>query len=244
MSSYRRIARIVGLLFIVASATAIAGGSLLLPLAEPDFLVATAAAEGQVVSGVLLEMILVMSVVAIAVMMYPILKREHEGLALGYIGARTLEGVLLLAAALSGLLVLSLGQDSGATGSAGVDALGGSLLAARDWTYLIGSLVMFGVSALILNGLLYRLRLVPSWLIIWGLLGGGLILARGLVEMYGVELAGLMQGVLAAPIAIQEMVFAIWLIAKGFDTSRLPPIEPARSASREPDVLVSTEAPG
>ncbi len=220
MFAPRTTGRIVGVLFILASATAIVGGSLLLPLSEPDYLAATAAAEGQVVSGVLLELVLVMSVIAIAAMLYPILKRQNDGLALGYLGARTLEGILLLAAAVSGLVVLSLGRDS-ATGTAGIQPLGDSLLATRDWTYLIGSLVMLGVSALILNSLLYQSRLVPAWLSLWGLLGGGLIVLRGLAEMYGADLSGLMQGVFAGPIAIQEMVLAVWLIVKGFDTGQL-----------------------
>lgn len=220
MFSYKTIARIVGVLFIVASATAIAGGSLLMPLSDPDYLAAAAAAESQVVSGVLLELVLVISVIAIAAMFYPVLKRQDDGLALGYIGARTLEGVLLLAAAVSGLVVLSLGGEYATT--AGVQPLGDTLLATRDWTYLLGSLVMLGVSALILNSLLYRSRLVPAGLSIWGLLAAGLIALRGLVEMYGIDLSGVMQGVLAAPIAIQEMVLAVWLIVKGFDIKRLP----------------------
>lgn len=230
MFAYKTIARIVGVLFIVASATAIVGGSLLVPLNEPDYLAATAAANGQIVSGVILELILVISVIAIAVMLYPVLKRQNDGLALGYVGARTLEGVLLLAAAVSGLLVLSLSQDYGA-GTAGVQPLGDSLVAARDWTYLIGSLVALGVSALILNSLLYRARLVPVWLSVWGLVGAGLIFSRGLVEMYGVEFSGVMQGVFAGPIAIQEMVLAIWLIVKGFDMAGLTPKPVARPAN-------------
>jgi hypothetical protein len=221
MFAAKTTARVVGVLFIVATSTAIVGGSLLLPLGEPDYLVAVAAAEGRIVSGVLIELLLVMSVVAIAVMMYPLLKRQDEGLALGYIGARTVEGVLLLAAAVSGLLVLSLAQEYAAAGAADVRVVGDSLLAARDWTYLTGSLVMFGVTALILNGLLYRSRLVPTWLSVWGLFGGGLAVARGLLEMYGVEFTALMQGIFTAPIGVQEMVFAVWLIVKGFDTTHL-----------------------
>lgn len=221
MFSDRTIARVVGVLFIVASATAIAGGALLLPLGEADFLTGVAAAEGQIVSGVLLEVVLVLSVVAIAVMVYPVLRRWNEGLALSYVGARTIEGVLLLAASVSALLVLSLSQGFGGTEAAGVQPLGDSLLAARDWTYLIGSLVALGVSALILNTLLYRSRLVPAWMSLWGLVGGVLILLRGLLDMYGVDLSGVVQGVFAAPIALQEMVLAVWLIAKGFDTSYL-----------------------
>lgn len=221
--THKAIARIVGALFIVASATAIIGGSLLLPLDESDYLTATPAAESQIVSGVLLEFVLVLSVIAIATMLYPVLRRHNSGLAMSYVGARTIESILLLAAAVSGLLILSLGREF-AIDANGVQPLGESILAAREWTYLIGSLVMLGVSALILNSQLYRSGLVPTWLSIWGLLGGALILLRGLAEMYGMDLSGLAQGVLAAPIAIQEMVFAVWLIVKGFDTSGLTPI--------------------
>jgi len=235
--SYRTIARVVGVLFIVASATAIAGGLLLLPLSEPDYLASAAAAESQVVSGVLLELVLVMSVIAIAVMFYPVLKRRNDGLALGYVGARTMEGILLLAAAVSGLVVLSVGSEYGAA-TAGVQPVGDSLLAIRDWTYLIGSLVMLGVSALILNGLLYRSRLVPAWLSIWGLFAGGLIALRGLVEMYGIDLSGVTQGLLAAPIAIQEMVLALWLIIKGFDTRHLPGL-PRETDASDPALRVT-----
>lgn len=218
MFTLKTTGRIVGVLFIVASAAAIVGGSLLLPLGEPDYLSATAAVEGQIVSGVLIELVLVLSVISIAVMIYPVLKRQSEGLALGYVGARTVEGVLLLAAALSGLVVLSLAREHGETGTSDVQALGDSILATREWTYLIGSLLMLGITALILNSLLYRSRVVPVWLSVWGLAGGALIALRGLIEMYGTDLGGLMQGMFAAPIAIQEMVFAIWLIVKGFST--------------------------
>lgn len=221
MFSYKTIARIVGILFIVASATAIAGGSLLLPLSEPEYLAATAAAESQVVSGVLLELVLVMSVIGIAAIFYPVLKSQNDGLALSYLGARTMEGILLLAAAVTGLVVLSVSTEFGGA-ALGVEPLGDTLLAVREWTYLIGSLVMLGVSALILNSLLYRSRLVPAWLSIWGLFAGGLIALRGLGEMYGIDLSGVTQAALAAPIAIQEMVLALWLIIKGFDTRHLP----------------------
>lgn len=216
-------ARIVGALFIIATATAIVGGSLLLPLEEPDYLVAVAADEGQVVTGVLLELILVMSVFGIAVLLFPVLKRRNEGLALSYVGARVLEGVLLLAATVSALLILALSQDYGTSGVAGVEPLGDLLLAARDWTYLLGSVVVFGTTALILYSLLYQSRLVPVWLSLWGLAGGALILVRGLIEMYGAELSGVVQGVFAAPIAVQEMVLAVWLIVKGFSTPVLTP---------------------
>ncbi len=212
-------ARIVGVLFIVATTTAILGGSLLLPLEEPGYLRDVATVEGQIVSGALLELVLVMSVVGIAVMLYPVLKVQNEGLSLAYVGARIMEATLLLMALVSALFMLTLGQDYGGGGEVGVLLalpLGDILISAREWTYLIGSMVMFGAGALILYSLLYSSRLVPTWLSIWGLAGGILILGRGLLEMYGIEFGVPMQAVLAAPIAVNEMVLAVWLIFKGF----------------------------
>ena len=87
---------------------------------------------------------------------------------------------------------------------------------AREWTYLMGSMVMLGLGALVLYTLLYRSRLVPRWLSLWGLVGAGLILVRGVAEMYGAEFATAAQAILAAPIALNEMVLAVWLIVRGF----------------------------
>ena len=80
-------------------------------------------------------------------------------------------------------------------------------------------MVFFSVSALILYTLLYRAKLVPAWLSIWGLIGGALLLVRAVLEMYGVEFSAVMQGALATPIGINEMVLAVWHIVKGFNAA-------------------------
>lgn len=218
MNTYRSTAVAVGLLFIVASATAIVGGSLILPIEEAGGLAAVAGSEGQVALGVLLELVLVFSVVAIAVLLFPVLRAHGEGLAMGYVGARVLEGVLLLAAAMSARVLLGLTSDAA---SVEREVQAGLAVAARHWTYLTGSLLMFGVSATILYTLLWRARLVPAWLSLWGLAGGVLILGRGVLEVGGVEVSGVAQGLLAAPVGLNEMVLAVWLIARGFDARGL-----------------------
>ncbi|MGD2044107.1 MAG: DUF4386 domain-containing protein [Acidimicrobiia bacterium] len=215
MHTYKRNARIAGGLFILATVLAIVGGSLLLPLDEPAYLTGAASAESQIVLGALLEIVMAVSVVGIAVMLFPVLRRQDEGLGLGYVGARVLEAVLLGAAAISSLVILTLGVEFGGE----AQGLGDLMLTVRDWTYLLGSLVFLGLGGLVLYTLLYQSRVVPAWLSVWGLLAAVLIMARGLLEAFGVELSGVVQGVLAAPIAIQEMVLAVWLIVKGFDMS-------------------------
>jgi len=230
MGTHLGTARAVAALFVLATAAAIVGGSLLLPLDEPNYLEEVSAADGQIVTGALIELVLVLSVIGIAVLIYPILKRRNEGLALAYVGSRMVEGVLLLVASVSALVVLGLARDAVSSARAAAEAA----VATREWTYLIGSETMLGVSALILYGLLFRARLVPAWLSLWGLVGGALILGMGVFEMYGFEFSGLAQGLLAAPIGLNEMVLAAWLIVRGFDERRLAPADgqgtPARSA--------------
>lgn len=217
MSNDRITARAVGALFIIASATAITGGVLMLPIDGVDALALAPAQAGRVITGGLLETVLAFSVIAIATLLFPVLRRHDEGLALSYAGIRVVEGVLLLAATLTGLVVLALSLEVG-TGAAGAATVAEALRLAREWTYLVGSMLVFGTSAVLLNVLLLRARLVPIWLGLWGLAGGILVLARVVAQLYGQELSIPTQALLTAPIGLQEMVFAVWLIAKGFST--------------------------
>lgn len=214
MFTDKTLARIIGALFIIATVTAIAGGSLLLILDEPSYVADVAANQSRVVTGVLLELMLVLSVVGIAAFFYPVLRRHNDALALSYVTSRTIEAVTLLVASLSVLPILAL-SDQSATEA---PLVGEVLLASREWTYLIGSMALLGVGGLILYSVLYRSNLIPAWLSIWGLIAAGLILLRGLGELYGIELNTPTQAALAAPIGIQEMVMALWLIIKGFNT--------------------------
>jgi hypothetical protein len=211
----RVIARTVGALFIAGTVTAVVGGSMVLEIQAPGALAAAAADQGRVVTGVLLELVLALSVLGIGALLFPVLRRRDEGLALAYAGVRTLEAVFLIAASVAALVFLASGPGAPAGGAAGrAPAL---VLALREWTYLIGSLVLLGAGGLILYSLLFRAALVPSWLSLWGLVAAALILLRGVLEAYGLDLSVVWQAALAAPIAVNEMVLAVWLIIKGFD---------------------------
>jgi hypothetical protein len=86
---------------------------------------------------------------------------------------------------------------------------------------LVGTLFVFSLTALTLYSLLYQSKLVPAWLSVWGFVGGALLLVRALLEMFGQELSGVVQAILAAPIGLNEMVLAVWLIVKGFNPDAL-----------------------
>ena len=219
-------ARVVGSLFILASVAAIAGGSLVLPVDKGAGLGEIASSDARIVTGVLLELVMVYAVLGIATLFFPVLRRSDGGLAMGYVAARTMEAVLLLVAATSALVVVAASRSTAAVDGAVLDAM----VLVREWTYMLGSLVALGLGGLVLYTLLLRSGIVPGWLAVWGLAGAALILARGVVGMYGADLSGLAQAVLAAPIALNEMVLAVWLIVRGFGPPVDAPIDEVRHA--------------
>ena len=98
------------------------------------------------------------------------------------------------------------------------------LLALQNWAGLLGTLIFFGIGSMTLNYVLYQSKLIPQWLSLWGFIGAALALLYGLVGIFGLGM-GLTSpyALLAIPIAVQEMVFAVWLIVKGFNPSALAP---------------------
>ena len=219
MDSYRKTAIIVGVLFIIATVTAILtiailGSTLDTPLdhnviAENEYQIGLAA---------LFWIILAASVTGIGVMIYPIIKKYHEGLALGYIGFRLTESVCIIISTIALLSILTISKD-GTIDTADFKAIGPLLLALHDWSFEIGTLIFLGLGGFFIYYPLYELKLVPRVLTIWGLIGAACVLLYGLLALFGLTTDSVALNLLAAPIAIQEMVFAVWLIAKGFDTS-------------------------
>ena len=211
----------MGVLFIVATVSSVIGGLLIESIIDaPDDLVNVSANENQVIIGVLLELTWAASAVGITVLMFPILKKHNESLALGYVGARIFEGFIAAVGAISALLLIALSQEfvnAVAPDATYFQTSGALLLAARDWAWWIGPMLVFALSALIFNYLLYQSKLIPRWLSVWGLIGATLLLAEGLLGMFGLTISTF----LAAPIAVQEMVLAVWLIGKGFNSSAI-----------------------
>ena len=220
MDSYRRTAIIVGVLFIVATVTAILsivflGSTLETPL---NFDTVSSNAN-QVIIAVIFWLILAVSVTGIGVMMYPILKKHNEGLALGYVGLRLIESICIIIASISLLSVLTLSQEclAGTFDATYYQSIGSLLLTLQNWSFEIGTLIFLGLGGLFLNYSLYELKLVPRLLSVWGLIGAACVLLSGLLGLFGLTADSITLNLLAAPIAIQEMVFAVWLIVKGFN---------------------------
>ncbi len=217
MNTNRRTARIVGLLFITATVASSLSFAIFDPILNtPDIIVTVYANITQVIIGVLLLLIDCAAVVAIPVMLVPIFKKHNEALALGYVGARIIESVILIVGTIFLLSLLTLSHEyvqAAAPNASYFQTLGTLLLTVYEWTLLVGIMIVFSLTALILNYLLYQSELIPRWLSVWGLIGATLLLAVGLLEIFGFNLTE----ILSIPIALQEMVFAVWLIFKGFN---------------------------
>jgi hypothetical protein len=191
MTTKRRIAIAIGVLFFAATISYGVGNALLTSALEaPDDL--SNPSISQILVGVLLEFINCAAVVGIGLLLFPILRRYSEGMALGYACSRIIESVLLLVGALSALLLLTL-----------------------DWHNLAFQMAMIalGAGSLLLCYILYKVKLVPRAISVVGFVGYIAIFAYG-----GLELFGLNTGfVFFVPGAIFEIVFPLWLIIKGFN---------------------------
>jgi len=226
MKPTRKTAIIVGILFITATIASILGYQVILQpiLNAPDYLSNISGNETQFVLGVLIDSINTIAVVVIAVMLFPILKKYNEALALGYVGFRILESVILIIGSIGLLTLLSLSQDYSQATSPDTfyyQTLGDLLLAVNGWTYLLGPMIVLSLTALILNYILYQSRPVPRFISVWGLVGAFLMLAAGLLGMFGLSPFSTIAILLIAPLAMNEMVLAVWLIVKGFNSTAI-----------------------
>jgi hypothetical protein len=224
MNSEQRTARIVGVLILLALASSLMSGVFLGSLTVPNYLEAISANENLVFIGVLLTLTLTASVVAIPIVMFPLFKKHNESLALGYVGARIFEGFSDFILAISPLLLVTLSWEYGAAG-APVDSFfpvaGTLLLGLRDWIGILEN-VPFSLGVLIFSYLLYRSKLVPRWLAVWGLIGGTIMLTRVPISMFILDPLSPYHewtALLAIPIIVNELVLAGWLIVKGFNSS-------------------------
>jgi hypothetical protein len=222
MQTSRRLAVVAGVLFIVATVADVISRAVLVQpiLGAPDYLARVSANDGQVLLGALFLVIGAAAAAGIAMALYPVLRTHNEGLALGSVGFRLIEGALYLGIVACLLVLVTLSRESesaGATASSAYEASGALLLAARDALGEVAVLA-FGPGALMYYVLFYRTRLLPRWLSTWGVLAIVLLMTSGVLVMLGIaEPMSTTQIVLALPIALQEMVLAVWLIARGFN---------------------------
>jgi hypothetical protein len=239
VSSTRKIALVAGVLFLITFATSIPALWAFQPvLDDPAGYIAGAGADNRILLGGLLELLLIVANVGTAVVLFPILRRQSESLALGYVTARLVECTFIAIGLVSVLAVVSLGQDpagdasvgqDAAGGGAGAGAVGAALAAIKDWTFVLGPGFIVGLgNGLLLGYLMYQSGLVPRRLAVLGLVGGPVLCASGIAVLFDVfEQGGTGQGIATIPEFLWELSLGIYLTVRGFKPS--PILEPVSS---------------
>ena len=221
MTSDRRTALVVGVLFILTFVTSIAGVIAYGPvLSDPNY-VTGAGADTRVFLGAFLELMLILTNIGCAVVLFPLLKRVNEGLALSYVAARIVECTFILVGILSLLAIVTLRQTATATDAGSLVTIGKTLHAIKDWTFLLGPGFADGIgTGLILGYLMYRSGLVSSRMALFGVIGGPLLAASGIAVLMGVIPQGsAVQSIATIPEIIWEAFLGLWLTFKGFKSS-------------------------
>jgi hypothetical protein len=225
MNASRKTALVVGVLFILTFVTSIAGELAYGPVLSNPHYITGAGSDPRVFLGAFFELFLIIT------------KHQNEALALGYVTARLVECTFILIGILSVLAVVTLRQGASGTDANTLVTVGTSLIAIKNWSFLLGPGFMDGIgTGLMLGWLMYRSDLVPRRVALFGVIGGPLLAASGIAVLFGVFKAGSpMQGIATIPEVIWEGYLAIWLTFKGFKHVSL-----ASGATTEIRAAVST----
>jgi len=226
MDTNRKTAIIVGVLFITATVAGVLGGMLSLaftgPSNAPDYFSSISANVNQLTTSGLFILIMGFAAAGIGIMMYPILRKHNETLAFGFAAFRITEGILFSVSVVSLLSILTLSQEfvkAGAPDTSHFQAIGTLLQQGQYWAYHIGT-ISFGLAAAMFYYSLYKSKLIPRWLSGWGLIGTPLWFAVSFLIMFG-SIRESLETFFYLPIAVNEMVLAVWLMVKGFNSSAI-----------------------
>jgi hypothetical protein len=234
--TYRKTAVIVGILFIIGTVSGVLAGVITAPIrAGLTYPLNVSASETQWILGTLLVLLMGLSLAMVPVLLYPIFKKHNEVLAFGAILFRGIfEQVGETLLVISMFLLLTVSEVYGKPGAADASNFptpGSMLIAAGAWITNINGIV-FSIGTLMIFFLFYQTRLIPRWLSGWGIIGAVLYCIAYIASMFSpLHLApeiGVGIGILLVPTAIQEMVFAVWLIVKGFKPSAIAALSTKR----------------
>ena len=217
----RKTAVVVGVLFWISNLATVIGSVILGPIPGAANALTSLYPHGtQVVVGTLIAQINDAAIIGYAALLFPVLRTTSEGLALGYVAFKLVEAVMLVVGAVALLSLIALSQDylAAKAAEASVKAVAEVTLSQQFWAGRLAALAYL-VATPILNFLLYRARLVPRFIPVWGFIAL-LMLATGLAIGVGDPTRGFQLGqLLVIPIILWELVFATWLILRGFSLS-------------------------
>jgi len=242
MTSLRKTALVAGIFYLI---TFISIPTLALygPVKNHRDWILTSGSNTAVLVGAFLEVIVALAGIGTAVTLYPVVKRQNEGVALGFVTSRLLEAAMIFTGVLSLLSLVTLRHDLGGAAGANAAALvttGASHVAVYNWTMLLGQTLMPCINALLLGTLMYRSRLVPRIIPIVGLIGAPLLIAGVIVTLSaGTGHISALQAIGTLPVAAWEFSLGVWLVIKGFRPSPITAgMEAASSPRAYSDVTV------
>jgi uncharacterized membrane protein len=182
--------------------------------------VTTSGSSTGVLWGALLEVIVALAGIGTAVTLFPVVKRQNEGMALGFVAVRTLEAAMIFTGVVSLLSLVHLRQGPGAAGGADTSSLvttGASLVATYNGTFLLGQTLMPCMSAILLGTMMYRSGLVPRAIPLMGLIGAPLLIASTIAALFGIiEQISAWSAIATLPVALWELSLGLWMTFKGF----------------------------
>jgi len=222
----RRTEILVALLWIVTAAGAIGGASLINPIINaPDYLRLVLPKSATITSGMFGWMVNDIGIVFIGLLMYPILRKQSESMALGYLSMRMFESLLMIVGVFFAMLLIPLSREFINASTSDItlfQVIGSILKQAENWFLNLLQLIFLGVGGIILTSMLYRARLVPRAISIFGFIGYALLLPAAVIGLFGVldPTPGGAGSLLAVPVAIWEIIIMpAWLFKKGFNTT-------------------------
>jgi hypothetical protein len=234
MDSMRKTALVAGIFYLI---TFISIPTLALygPVKNHRDWILSSSGHTAVLVGGFLEVIVALAGIGTAVTLYPVVKRQNEGAALGFVAARVLEAAMIFTGAVSLLSLVTLRQDLGGAAGANAAALvttGASHVAIYNWTFLLSQSLMPGINALLLGSLMYQSRLVPRIIPVVGLIGAPILIITVIATLLRGSVPPPSVASLAAlPVAAWELSLGVWLVVKGFKPS---PITAAMTAAGTP----------
>jgi hypothetical protein len=222
MTSHRKTALVAGVLYLItfiAIGTLTTYGSV---LKDAGYILSSGDDTG-LRWGALIEVIVALAGIGTAITLFPLVKRQNEVFALGFVTTRMIEGGMILVGVVSVLSIATLHAGAGAAAGADTGSLGtagASLLATYNATFLIGQTLMPGMNALMLGYLMFRSRLVPRVIPMLGLIGGPLMISSVVGQIIGInEQYSVWSGIALLPIFVWELSLGLWMTFKGFSPS-------------------------
>ena len=225
MKTLNRTARTVGALFLFSNVTFLLGAFAFLEpiLGTPDYLTLASANRTQLIVGALLELVNGVAYLGIAALIFAVLGRRFRSLAVWYVGFRAIEFVMQALSDLSPLALLTLSEEfvrGGAVEAASLQTVGTLLQAQRYWAFQMVSIALvFG--ALSLYTMLYRSKLIPRFISVWGLVGALTVLTTTMLDIFALSVGPALGLILGLPMLLNELFLGVWLILKGFSPSAI-----------------------